>query len=104
MLNQLLFFSLFSAITAICWNCEIHRSILVLLVILGIALCACATKEYFYQEKQALALALTPAPAVPITNATLMEAGIVRPSVFNCANQIGITAEMNSLFAFKEDL
>jgi hypothetical protein len=102
MLNQLLFFSLFSAIAAICWKCEIHRSILVLLVILGIALCACATKEYFYQEKQALALA--PAPSVPITNATLMEAGIVRPSVFNCADQIGITAEMNSLFAFKEDL
>ncbi len=62
------------------------------------AACTGASKEYFYQESAA------PAPSVPLTNQTLIDAGLVRPSVFNCADQIGITAEANPLFAFKSDL
>jgi hypothetical protein len=70
---------------------------MVLLVVLGLGLCTCYVRETFQAE--------APAPApIAITNETLVAAGIVRPNVFNCANQIGITAEMSPLFASKNDL
>jgi hypothetical protein len=102
MFDKVLFLFLFGAVAAICWNCEIHRSTVILLVILGLAICTCASKEYFYAEGDAGATGAAPAPTVPLTNETLVAAGVIRPSVFNYANKIGVTPEMNPLFAFQK--
>lgn len=94
MLNIVVFFIVLATIV-ICWNCKIHPSLLVLLVVLGLGLCTCYVREAFQEE---------PSVPIAINNETLAAAGIVRPNVFNCANQIGVTAEINPLFATKNDL
>jgi hypothetical protein len=70
---------------------------LALIIILGLSLFVLAYpgRESFSAE--------APSPSVAISTDNLQLAGIVRPSVFNCADQIGITAEMSPLFASKYD-
>jgi hypothetical protein len=80
----------------LCWKCEINQSMLALIIMLGLSLFVLAHpgRESFASDSD----------SVPVTTDNLQKAGIVRPSVFNCANQIGVTAEMSYLFANKMDV
>lgn len=78
----------------LCWKCEMNRSMLALIIVLAVSLFVLS-----YPGRETFALP----PSTPITTDNLELAGIVRPSVFNCVDQIGVTAEMSPLFATERD-
>lgn len=70
----------------ILWNCNIARSTGVLIVVLGLAIyvMAHAGREEFQDDT----------PSVDFLNtdpALLAKAGLMKPSVFDCATEIGIS-------------
>jgi hypothetical protein len=81
-------FGILGLIVAMCWKFPITPSLLAFIGVISLTLCCLA---FVGVEK-----------FIQINNDTLEEAGIKRPSVFNCMNEIGRTAEMNYLFAIPE--
>jgi hypothetical protein len=82
----------------LCWKCDINKSMILLILLLGISVVVLA-----YPGTESFYVAGLP-PSPPVTTDNLEFAGIARPSVFNCMDKIGITAEMSPLFATKYDV
>ncbi len=72
-------------IAAICWKYRITPSLLALIGVLALTICCLA----FVGVEKFVGL--------EINNASLMDAGLLRPSVFNCADEVGRTPEMNRI-------
>ena len=90
--DQVFLLAIATAITYLCWNCRIAPSTIVLLVVVGAFLfaCVCPGMEAFAEVE---------GPTIAIDYDALMNAGVVRPNVFNCASAIGSTAEQSYLYA-----
>ncbi len=89
-MDALLFLVLLMIAVYICWNCEINRSSVILIVLLGISVYVMANPgtEQFLDS---------------LTISDLHTAGIKRPSIINLTPKLGITSEMSPLFATKND-
>ena len=88
--EQLFLLGVAGVVSYICWNCRIASSTIILIVVLCAFLfaCVCPGMESFAEG-----------PSVAINYSTLMDAGVIRPSVFNCASTIGNTAEESYMYA-----
>ncbi len=88
---------IFLTIVYICWNCEVHRSTVVLIVVLCVAIYAMMPAHEDFEE----AAVAAPFPSI----AALQAAGLERTSVFaNCTTEIGSAPERDYLYANKNDM
>jgi hypothetical protein len=89
--EQIFLLAVAGIVTYMCWNCRIAPSTIILIVVVGAFLfaCTCPGMEAFAEVDG----------PTTIDYATLMDAGVVRPNVFNCANTIGNTAEESYMYA-----
>ncbi len=88
--EQLFLLAIAGIVIYLCWNCRIAPSTIIFLVVVGVFLfaCVCPGMEAFAEVE---------GPTIDYN--TLMDAGVVRPNVFNCASTIGNTAEENYIYA-----
>jgi hypothetical protein len=87
-MNALILLVIFMIAVYICWNCVVKQSTIILVIVLGIAIYSMAHPgtEKFEESPT-------------ISTDALASAGVVPTSLFNCATEIGKTAEMNYIFA-----
>ncbi len=90
--DQLFLLAIAGAILYLCWNCRITPSTILLLVIIGAFAVAC-----IYPGTEAFAE--VEGPTIAVNYDTLIDAGVIRPNVFNCASTIGNTAEQSYMYA-----
>jgi hypothetical protein len=88
---EALFLAILGAVIAVlCWKCRISQSMIILMAVLGLFVTAYPGIEKFQQVS---------GPSRAIDYSALMEAGAVRPSVFNCASMIGNAPEESYKYA-----
>jgi hypothetical protein len=125
--EQLFLLAVTGIVIYLCWNCRIAPSTIILIAVVCAFLfvCACPGMEAFAEVTRPFGLILinpkrsgrvlensvdlienqiNPNPLEVTGPSTidydaLMDAGVVRPSVFNCANTIGNTAEESYIYA-----
>jgi hypothetical protein len=89
--EQLFLLAVAGIVTYMCWKCRIASSTIILIVVVSAFLfaCTCPGMEAFAEV----------AGPTAINYDTLLDAGIVRTNVFNCASSIGNTAEQGYKYA-----
>ncbi len=90
-MDAFLFLVLLIIAVYICWNCEINRSSVILIVLLGISAYVMANPgtEQFLDW---------------LTIGNVNAAGFKRSSIINMTPEMGITSEISPLFATKNDM
>ncbi len=83
-------FILIGMILAVCWKFRITPSLLAFVTVIALTMgCMAFVGTEKFTE---------PATEPAITNELLDDAGLIRPSLFNCTSEIGRTPEMNYLY------